>query len=339
MTSAGIWPILAATLAATTCMFATGVLRKRLIAAAVVDHSNERSSHTGSVPRGGGLAFIAASMATAAASIIVAGWSPDTALTVSAAAVAVAAVGAIDDLRGLSAGARLAVHFFAGAMLAWNCTRDNPLVGGGILHVAAAGVAITFGTAWIINLTNFMDGIDGLAASSAALIITAAGAFAWLHGNTGLCIACASVSGAVAGFLPWNLSRTRRIFMGDAGSGFLGFAIAAALGLAWKAGAIGFAAVFILPAVLVTDATVTLCVRALRGEQLTAAHRSHAYQHLAQRWGAHQSVTWLYAGATALWAIPLAAAAEAWPRLSILMVCLAYGPLVVLAMLLRAGRR
>jgi len=67
----------------------------------------------------------------------------------------------------------------------------------------------------LINLTNFMDGIDGLAASSGVLIMTAVGAFAWLHGDTELCIACAAVSGSVTGFLPWNLSRTRRIFMGD----------------------------------------------------------------------------------------------------------------------------
>ena len=340
MPNTGGWPILAATLAATTCIFATGVLRKRLIAAAVVDHSNERSSHTGSVPRGGGLAFIAASLATMAASILVAGWSPDTALTVAFAAIAVAAVGAIDDLHGLSAGVRLVVHLLAGTTLAWNCTRDNPLVGAGLLQLATSGLAITLATAWIINLTNFMDGIDGLAASSATLIIAAAGAFAWLHGDTGLCIACASVSGAVTGFLPWNLSRTRRIFMGDVGSGFLGFAIAAALGLAWKAGAIGAATAFILPAVLVTDATATLCVRALGGEQLTTAHRSHAYQHLAKRCGAHQPVTWLYSGVTVFWAIPIAVVSEArTPSMSILMTCLAYGPLAVLAILLRAGRR
>ncbi len=339
MLSAGVWPILAAALSAATCVFATGVLRKRLVAAAVVDHSNERSSHTGSVPRGGGLAFIAVSMATIAVSSLVVGYSVEPALALASAAIAVAAVGAIDDLRGLSAGIRMAIHLLAGAVLAWTCVRDNPLFDEGLLQVAAAGIAITFVTAWIINLTNFMDGIDGLAASSGVLIITAVGALAWLHGDTGLCTACAAVAGAVTGFLPWNLSRTRRIFMGDAGSGFLGFAMAVALALAWKAGAIGAAAVFILPSVLVTDATVTLSVRAFRREQLTAAHRSHAYQHLAQRWRAHRPVTAMYAGATLLWSIPIAAASEAWPTLSVLMLCLAYGPLVVLAILLRAGKR
>ena len=339
MLSNGVWPILAASLSAATCGFATGVLRKRLVAAAVVDHSNERSSHTGSVPRGGGLAFIAVSMATIAASTLVVGYPAEPAIALSLAAIAVAAVGAIDDLRGLSAGVRMVIHLLAGAALAWVCMQGNPAFDVGVLQLVASGIMITFATAWMINLTNFMDGIDGLAASSGVLIMTAVGAFAWLHGDTELCIACAAVSGSVAGFLPWNLSRTRRIFMGDAGSGFLGFAIAAALAVAWKSGAIDAAAVFILPAVLVTDATMTLCVRALGREKLTTAHRSHAYQHLAQRWGAHRPVTGLYAGATLLWSIPIAAAAEAWPALSPLLVCLAYGPLVVLAIVLRAGRR
>lgn len=126
--------------------------------------------------------------------------------------------------------------------------------------------------------------------------------------------------------------------MGDAGSGFLGVAVAAALGLAWKAGAISAATAFILPAVLVTDATATLLVRALRGEKLTAAHRSHVYQHLAERFGAHQPVTWLYSGVIGFWAIPIAAVSEAWPTPSTFMTCLAYGPLAVTAILLRAGR-
>jgi Fuc2NAc and GlcNAc transferase len=279
------------------------------------------------------------SLATIAVSTLFVGHSVEPALGLAAVAIAVATVGAIDDLRGLSAGVRMAVHLLAGAVLAWTCVQNNPIFDGGLLNVAAAGIAITFVTAWIINLTNFMDGIDGLAASSGVLIITAVGAFAWLHGDTGLCTACAAVSGAVAGFLPWNLSRTRRIFMGDAGSGFLGFAIATALALAWRSGAIGAATVFILPSVLVTDATVTLGIRALRGERVTAAHRSHAYQHLSQQWGTHRPVTALYAGATLLWSIPMAVASDAWPALSVMMLCLAYAPLVVAAILLHAGRR
>ena len=339
MFSAGLWPILAAVLSAVTCLIATGVLRRRLIAAAIVDHSNDRSSHVGTIPRGGGLAFIVVSMATIAASTLVVDYSVEMVLTLALAANAVAAVGAIDDVRGLSAGVRMVIHLLAGAALAWVWICGNAPLDWSFWHVTAAGVTFTLTTAWIINLTNFMDGIDGLAASSGVLIITAVGVCAWLHGDTALCTACAAVSGAVTGFLPWNLSVTRRIFMGDAGSGFLGFAIATALALAWRSEAIGAAAVFILPSVLVTDATVTLGIRALRGERVTAAHRSHAYQHLSQQWGAHRPVTALYAGATLLWSIPIAAASVAWPALSVMMLCLAYAPLVVAAILLRAGRR
>ena len=179
-------PIISAVVATTMSMLATGALRKRLIAAAVIDHSNERRSHTGSVPRGGGLAFIAASLATMAASLLVERCSAGSALAVALVAIAVAAIGAIDDLRGLSAGARLVVHLLARATLAWNCIRDNPPVGPGLLQLTTSGLAVTVTTAWIINLTNLMDGIDGLAASSATLIIAAVGTFAWLHGDTGL---------------------------------------------------------------------------------------------------------------------------------------------------------
>ena len=147
----------------------------------------------------------------------------------------------------------------------------------------------------LTNVWNFMDGIDGLAASQAALV---AGAYALLSGGAvlyaGLALAAASI-----GFLPHNFPKAR-IFLGDVGSGALGYALAAlsattALSLGGGAGA--WLLVLLPPAVFLIDASLTLGARMLRGERWWEPHVQHAYQCWARRVG-HRVVTWAYALAT-----------------------------------------
>jgi Fuc2NAc and GlcNAc transferase len=115
------------------------------------------------------------------------------------------------------------------------------------------------------------------------------------HGPVLLCLA-----GAVAGFLVWNRCPAR-IFMGDTGSGFLGFTLGAPAILTLGDGGITLWSWAILLGVFIVDATLTLLRRMLNGERWYQAHRTHAYQHAARRWGSHRRVTVAVLSINVLW--------------------------------------
>jgi Fuc2NAc and GlcNAc transferase len=149
--------------------------------------------------------------------------------------------------------------------------------------------------------------------------------------------ATAAVIGAAAlGFLLWNWPPAK-IFLGDVGSGYLGFAFAV-IGLAsgihdpaspWT--------LLILAGVFAVDATFTVVRRFLRGEQVTQPHRTHGFQLLAQKMG-HQKVTLSIALVNLVWLLPCALASALWPQYAEWIVPLALGPLVLGAFAIGAGR-
>jgi Fuc2NAc and GlcNAc transferase len=194
---------------------------------------------------------------------------------------------------------------------------------------------------WWINLFNFLDGIDGIAGAQAVFMLLGGAVLsAWVNAEVMsspvwmlmLCIAAATV-----GFLLLNWPPAK-IFMGDVGSTWLAFMVFALALLSVQADWLSYATWLVLAAVFVTDATVTLLTRLLRGERWFEAHRNHAYQKLARRWGGHRPVTLLAVGINVLWLAPLAGACAAWPQWAFGWVLLAYLPLVVGAVALSAGR-
>jgi Fuc2NAc and GlcNAc transferase len=181
-----------------------------------------------------------------------------------------------------------------------------------------------------------MDGIDGLA-SLEALFVCGAGAVLFaMNGYAGDAIAPVFLAAAIAGFLFWNWPRAR-IFMGDACSGFLGLAIGsfAVFSPMWSK---PFWAWVVLAAVFICDASFTLARRALGGERVYEAHRDHAYQHAAQRWG-HLRVTLAVSAINVCWLWPLAAAIWTDRLPPLIAAPLAYAPLLALALWQRAGVR
>ena len=143
---------------------------------------------------------------------------------------------------------------------------------------------------WMINLYNFMDGADGLAASEATFVAIAAGVALMWNGELGLALIALSIGGAAGGFFVRNKAPAK-IFLGDVGSGLLGFLFAALALVSDKAGGLPFLAWLILLGVFVMDATITLIRRIFRGERWYVAHRSHAYQRLVQSGWSHGKVT------------------------------------------------
>jgi Fuc2NAc and GlcNAc transferase len=146
------------------------------------------------------------------------------------------------------------------------------------------------GIVWAINLYNFMDGIDGLAAGEAASVGVAAAVLLWLVGAPGLGALSLLLAAAAGGFLVWNW-HPARIFMGDVGSAALGYAFGALAAASERAGAIPAVVWLLLLGVFFGDATLTVVRRLLRREPIFRAHRSHAYQRAPQAGLSHARVT------------------------------------------------
>jgi Fuc2NAc and GlcNAc transferase len=287
----------------------------------LVDLPNERSSHVRPTPRGGGLALV---IAITIGCLLLPGSLPLAIAPALWTALPIALIGLIDDRRGLSARVRLAGHLLAALTCVLLFARSVPLEP----HwpraalVAASVLAIAWGT----NLFNFMDGIDGIASMQAIFI---AGAGALLLGDSAPPVAAALwvIVTACAGFLVWNWAPAR-IFMGDVGSGFFGFLLAAIAALTVLQGILALPVWLILWGTFIADTGVTLARRVLRGERWWSAHRSHAYQHLSRRWDSHALSTALYAAINVIVLAPLAWLARerpglAWPICCVTLLMLA----------------
>jgi len=251
-------------------------------------------------------------------------WSSDF-LLLSAAAFSLSVLGFIDDLRGLSMRLRLLVYALASLLTAWCLLQPLSWDGiGGLALWCLAALAIL----WSLNLYNFMDGIDGIAAAQAAF---ACGGAAWLSwrqgGDDGYVLFCLLLAAAHGGFLVWNLPPAR-LFMGDAGSVPTGFLLAGLALLGGLHGSLNPLCWVVLLAVFVTDASWTLVGRVFTDQPVTQPHRSHAYQRLSRHWGSHARVDMLLLAINALWLLPLALAVQVWPDNALIMVILAYVPLL-----------
>ena len=189
---------------------------------------------------------------------------------------------------------------------------------------------------WMINLFNFMDGIDGIASVEAITTSLGGALLWWLAGSGNGWIAAVVFASCVAGFLVWNFPPAK-IFMGDAGSGFLGLMVALLSLWCAQATPVLFWSWFILIGCFMVDATTTLVRRVRRGERFFDAHRAHAYQYAARRAGRHLPVTLACGAINLLWLLPLAALVALGKLDGLTGVLIGYAPLVGLAFHFRAG--
>jgi Fuc2NAc and GlcNAc transferase len=195
----------------------------------------------------------------------------------------------------------------------------------------------TLGLVWLINLFNFMDGIDGIATIEAVSVLCGCVLLLWLQGAPLPTLAWPMLLAAtIAGFLLWNWSPAS-IFMGDVGSGFLGYVLGCFLVDTAVAGLIPVWSWLILLGVFVVDATLTLVRRALSGARWYEAHRCHAYQHAARNWRSHRKVSLAVLGINLGWLLPLAWLATLIPEHGWLIMVVAMAPLVAAALWLGAG--
>jgi Fuc2NAc and GlcNAc transferase len=321
-----------ALLAIALCAAAAGALLtwaalKHALARGILDVPNARSSHVVATPRGGGIAIAVTSLVgallTSAAGLVP--WLVS--LTLVCAGTAVAVVGYVDDRRGVSRRVRFLVHLLASAacvILIWS-----------VPHAALIVIAV-LALSWAINLFNFMDGIDGLAGSQALFVAGASAILAWSGARDESAVLPGLTAGACCGFLAWNRPPAR-IFMGDVGSGFLGLWLGAVALVLAVQGSVNIWTSIILGSVFVADATTTLVRRAFSGQRWYQAHRSHAYQKLARRWGSHASVTGLLWLLNLLVVAPIAVLSQLRPPWAPALAAMTLGVFVALALASGAG--
>ncbi|WP_034592983.1 MraY family glycosyltransferase [Acinetobacter sp. HA] len=304
----------------------------------IIDNPNERSSHSVPTPRGGGVAVVCSYLLALAVLIYSQQLTLHIGLTLMAAGFVIALLGFLDDHGHINSMLRLAVHFLVaiGVVISLGGFSEVTAFNGLALGFSANIIAVLF-LVWLLNLYNFMDGINGIA-SVEAITTTVSMAILYAILNTSLNLDILWLLAAcVFGFLLWNFPKAK-IFMGDACSGFLGLTLGILALIALKENLALFCAWIICLGMFVVDATYTLINRVLSGYKMYDAHRSHSYQILSRKWGSHTPVTLAVAAINLLWLLPLAyytvTQPLAYPEF---MVLVAYLPLVLIAMKLKAG--
>lgn len=333
-----VWALAALAMGASALL--TGWLRGLALARGMIDEPNARSSHLLPTPRGGGLAFVVVVLASLPALAMTGALLLRPLWGLLGAGVLVAGIGWIDDHRHVPAPWRLLVHFAAAAWaLAWLGGLPPLEVFGATVDLRWPGqVLALIYIVWMLNLYNFMDGIDGIAGIEAVTVCLGGVLLGRLAPTSSEGWATSIVlAGAVSGFLFWNFPRSR-IFMGDVGSGFLGLALAL---MSLEAGRVApelFWGWLVMLGAFIVDATLTLMRRLLRFEAVHQAHRSHAYQRLAHRIGAHPPVSLAVGAINVLWLLPVATLVVTGRLDGVVGLGIAYAPLIVIALALGAGQ-
>lgn len=316
----------------------TSALRRYALAKSLIDVPNARSSHTVPTPRGGGVAIVLSFLflLPVLPMFSLLSWSSTWGLLGAGAGIAV--LGFLDDHGHIAARWRLLGHFSAAVWALFWLGGAPPLtVMGATFDLGWVGVVLAIlYLVWMLNLYNFMDGIDGLASLEAIFVCLSAALIYALMGLGALAWAPLLLSFAIAGFLYWNFPPAK-IFMGDAGSGFLGVTLAIfSLQASWASPSLIWVWV-ILMGVFIVDATFTLIRRLVRGDKVYEAHRSHAYQYASRKFGRHLPVTLTVGLLNVVWLLPVALCVALFGLDGVLGVIIAYIPLVLLAWLFRAG--
>lgn len=325
------WPDLFMLPLLTSFFLTMGIIR--WLGSKLIDVPVERSSHSLPTPRGGGIAIVLTTLLTYL-------WASDVSypsfIIFIALPLLMSALGTLDDFFNLNVRPRLIAQLALCLLGAYFCLKDLNLPLPGLICIG--GVA-TLALMWSTNLYNFMDGINGIAAVQAISICIAMGVILfYLQSDTGNIYILAIIGAACLGFLYWNFP-SAKIFMGDTGSLFLGFIFGLiALNTSIKSIEIASAWMIVM-AVFIVDATYTLIIRLLSGQKFYLPHRSHSYQKLALKFNSHTKTTLTILTINTIWLFPLALLTALGYAHPIISIILAYSPLIIIAMKLKAGKK
>jgi len=254
--------VLAAPISACTTWLSMPLLQRYALA-----RPNARSSHRVPTPQGGGIAVVAATLLVAGALVSIP-------LPLIGAAVLIALVGLVDDIRPLPVVVRLLLQ--AGAVAAVVFTAPEALRIIPAIPLVIERILILIAGIWFVNLVNFMDGLDLMTVAEVVPVTAALGLLGWWGDlPPSAALLATALCGAMLGFAPFN-KPVAKVFLGDVGSLPIGLLLGwCLLELAWQGQP---AAALLLPAYYLADSTITLFRRVARREQFWSAHRSHFYQ-------------------------------------------------------------
>ncbi|MEJ2407231.1 MAG: glycosyltransferase family 4 protein [Candidatus Thiodiazotropha sp.] len=273
----------------------------------ILDFPTDRGSHEEPKPRGGGVVFVLV-ITTSIISIYFLE-DLDTVLSgrqlwpMLVGGLIIALIGYLDDCKGVSQAKRLVVHLLTFTFVLY--FYSLPINGDPYIYWPIFFLTVLT-AAWMLNLYNFMDGIDGIAASEGIFVLTSAALLIYItaYDEKFMAILLCS-SAALLGFLWFNWPPSK-LFMGDVGSGFIGYLIGMMIITSWTYGLLQPHVWAILLGFFVFDATATLARRVIAGEPFYKAHKEHIYQRLAQRWKSHRNVTLLVFAINVFWLLPMA---------------------------------
>ncbi len=300
----------------------TAVIRPAAHRIGAVDHPNERKIHAEPIPRLGGVAIWLGVMVSLAFFIIFQRFVPDDVINLELdpelwgfliGGAIIMVVGIIDDIFGLTPLVKLTGQVLAAATLIASGVRmefiGNPFgPDGSLFYLGNVGIVMTL--FWVVaftNIVNFIDGLDGLAAGISAIAGFTFFAFSWQTGQIGIALISLALTGSALGFLRHNFYPAK-IFMGDSGSMFLGFAFGALTveGVMKSIAAVALFAPLVIMAIPILDASLAILRRYRNNQPVTQADRDHLHHRLLRRGLSHrQTVLLIYAWSAALSALGL----------------------------------
>jgi Fuc2NAc and GlcNAc transferase len=303
-----------------TYCYRTIAIRKGVLA-----NPNFRTLHKQSMPRGGGvvfsLVFVIAVILLGFLDVV----DTDLVLTLGIGGGLASIFGFIDDVAHIRASIKFAIQ---SCLAVWImiCFDGGPLVSIDWLPVWLAWLVSWFLLVWMINLYNFIDGVDGMASSGAFFICTILALILVItDGSPDLLLIFSLLAVSCVGFLLFNWPPAS-IFMGDSGSVFLGYCFGALIIKTTMISEISFLTWLVILGYFIGDTTTTTCIRVLKVKKWYGAHRSHAYQNLARIWDSHFKVTISVVTYHIVWLLPLAIWSSLKPIMAPLAVVLALLP-------------
>ena len=300
-----VWALLVAAAVAFAGTPVAAALARRVGA---VDEPKERGLHDRPIPRLGGLAILAGAL-LAGALFLPAG--PETRGILGGAAVA-ALIGAVDDAKELPAAPKLAGQTLAAAIPVLSNVRvENvtiPFLGPLEFGPVLGGALTLLGIVAVMNVVNFTDGVDGLAAGVCAIAAVTFAAIALSLGRVDAGVLAGVTAGAALGFLPHNF-HPASIFMGDSGSGLLGLLLAcvAVQGVLKTAAVVALAFPLVILAVPFLDTGFVVAKRIKYRRPVYRGDRWHFHHRFANiGFSQRRTVLYLYGWTLALAGLALA---------------------------------
>lgn len=315
-------------------------LSKRYAEQHLMQAPHLRGTHTRTIPRGVGLSVVITCLIALAALAFNQAYFPTpVAIAIIVGGTLVGLIGFLDDHSHIAPSIRLLVQSLSVGIVLYQIggfpeiyILDQMIYLGWFGHILAF-----LGMVWLLNLYNFNDGIDGYVAMETVFISLTLAVMVYLLGFLSLTWFLLVLAVSMSAFLCWNW-QPAKVFMGDVCSGFLGFLWASLMAYTAKDNWVPIITWFILLAIPIIDATVTLIVRLAKGYSYGESHNSHAYHHAVVRYGSHQAVVLRALAINLFWLLPLATASFLWPQYDLYFFVVAVAPIFYIVIKLGAGQ-